>query len=93
MSHAQAPGGYPQLMDDASIRARIDELVEEEQRLLRDAEGHGPDDRRHERLAAIKVDLDRQWDLLRQREAHEEFRLDPENTSVRDEDTVEGYEQ
>jgi hypothetical protein len=80
-------------MDDAAIWARIDELVDEEQRLLREAEGHGPDDSRHERLAAIKVELDRQWDLLRQREAHEEFQLDPENTSVRDEGTVEGYEQ
>ena len=47
----------------------------------------------NERLAEIKVELDRQWDLLRQREAHEEFQLDPENTSVRDEGTVEGYEQ
>lgn len=80
-------------MDDAAIRAQIDELVAEEQRLLHDAEGHGPDDTRHERLAEIKVELDRLWDLLRQREAHEEFQLDPENTSVRDPDTVERYEQ
>jgi hypothetical protein len=80
-------------MDDAAIRAKIDELVEEERRLMHDAEGHGPDDARHERVAEIKVELDRQWDLLRQREAHEEFQLDPENTSVRDAGTVEGYEQ
>ena len=33
------------------------------------------------------------WDLLRQRTAHEEFGLDPDNTSVRDTETVEGYEQ
>ncbi len=58
-----------------------------------DAAGKGPDEERHERLSRIKVDLDQCWDLLRQRKSHEEFNLDPDNTSVRDESTVEGYEQ
>jgi Protein of unknown function (DUF2630) len=40
----------------------------------------------------VKVELDRYWDLLRQRRAHEEFGLDPDNTDLRDESTVEGYE-
>lgn len=80
-------------MDDASLRDRIEKLVAEERELLAESVGKGPDDERHERLARLKVDLDQCWDLLRQREAHEEFRLDPENTSVRDEGTVEGYEQ
>ncbi len=80
-------------MDDATVRDRIEELVAEERRLLEEAEGRGPDDVRHERLAELKVELDQYWDLLRQREAHEEFGLDPEQTSARDVDTVEGYEQ
>ena len=80
-------------MDDATIRDQIETLVNEEQRLLDEAEGQGPDDARHERLAEIKVELDRCWDLLRQREAREEFQLDPDQASVRDAGTVEGYEQ
>ena len=80
-------------MDDATIREQIEELVEEEQRLLQEGAGEGPDDARHARLADLKVDLDRCWDLLRQREAREEFELDPDDASVRDERTVEGYEQ
>lgn len=80
-------------MDDATLRDRIEALVAEERRLLDRSVGRGPDEQRHERLEELKVELDRCWDLLRQREAHEEFELDPENTSVRDADTVEGYEQ
>ncbi|HET6831292.1 MAG TPA: DUF2630 family protein [Solirubrobacterales bacterium] len=80
-------------MDDASLRERIEELVAEERRLLDESVGTGPDEGRHQRLEELKVELDRCWDLLRQREAHEEFELDPENTSVRDANTVEGYEQ
>jgi Protein of unknown function (DUF2630) len=80
-------------MDDSSIRDQIETLVAEEQRLLDEARGQGPDDARHERLQEVKVELDRCWDLLRQREAREEFQLDPDDASVRDADTVEGYEQ
>jgi hypothetical protein len=80
-------------MDDSSLREQIEALVGEEQRLLDEAEGQGPDDARHERLAELKVELDRCWDLLRQREAREEFELDPDQASARDADTVEGYEQ
>jgi hypothetical protein len=80
-------------MDDASIRDQIETLVAEEQRLLDEAEGKGPDPGRHERLQELKVELDRCWDLLRQREAREEFQLDPDEASVRDPNTVEGYEQ
>jgi len=80
-------------MDDSTLRDRIEKLVAEERRLLEESVGRGPDDERHRRLAELKVDLDRCWDLLRQREAHEEFQLDPDNTPVRDEGTVEGYEQ
>jgi hypothetical protein len=80
-------------VNDASIRDQIEALVSEEQRLLDEAEGQGPAPARHERLQELRVELDRCWDLLRQREAREEFQLDPDEASVRDPDTVEGYEQ
>jgi hypothetical protein len=80
-------------MDDDSLRDQIEKLVTEERKLTNEAAGTGPDDERHERLGEIKVALDQCWDLLRQRQGHEEFRLDPDNTSVRDRSTVEGYEQ
>jgi Rad3-related DNA helicase len=79
-------------MDDSAIREQIEQLVNEEKELLSRGEGQGPDEERHARLAEIKVELDRCWDLLRQREAREEFKLDPDDASVRDADTVEGYE-
>ncbi len=80
-------------MDDADLRDRIEAMVAEERQLLDAGEGQGPDDQRHARLAELKIELDRCWDLLRQREAREEFGLDPDRSSVRDTDTVEGYEQ
>jgi uncharacterized protein DUF2630 len=80
-------------VDDAGLRSQIEEMVAEEQRLLESAEGQGPDAQRHARLDELKTELDRCWDLLRQREAREEFGLDPDDASVRDTDTVEGYEQ
>jgi hypothetical protein len=80
-------------MNDNQVSDRIEQLVEEEHRLLRRAEEGEPsaDDRR--RLEEVKVELDRYWDLLRQRRAREEFGLDPDAASPRDGATVEGYEQ
>ncbi len=84
-------------MSDESIAARIDRLVKEEQDLRRSEQQDSPDEdaleRDRERLRAVEVDLDRCWDLLRQRRAREEFGLDPEDASVRGADTVEHYEQ
>lgn len=79
-------------MNDSNVQDRIEDLVAEEHRLL---EGHREDGlsaEDHRRLGAIKVELDRYWDLLRQRRAHDEFGLDPDQTSIRDAGTVEGYE-
>jgi Protein of unknown function (DUF2630) len=78
---------------DRGIENHIEALVAEEHELLRTGErNEGLTDVEHQRLSAVKVELDRYWDLLRQRRAHEEFGLDPDNTSMRDSDTVEGYE-
>jgi hypothetical protein len=80
-------------VNDTDLRGRIEAMVAEEQQLLEGGEGQGPDAQRHARLAELKIELDRAWDLLRQREAREEFGLDPDAASARDADTVEGYEQ
>ena len=81
-------------MDDATIRDRIEQLVSEEHDLERrggDHEGLTPDE--HHRLEALGVELDRWWDLLRQREARRSAGLDPDEAHLRNADTVEGYEQ
>jgi hypothetical protein len=78
---------------DDQIHGQIEQLVSEEHELWeREAQGHGTDADR-ERLAAIKVQLDRYWDLLRQRRALDEAGPDPGAASVRPADVVEGYEQ
>jgi hypothetical protein len=77
-------------MDDQTVSDHIEALVAEEHRLLEQDPGT-PEHR--ERLEAVRVELDRYWDLLRQRRAREEFGNDPDSgTSLRDADTVEGYE-
>ena len=81
-------------MDDSDVQDHIETLVAEEQRLHAAAErdgAHTVDERA--RLEEIRVQLDRYWDLLRQRRAHEEFGLNPDETSIRPADTVERYEQ
>ncbi len=83
-------------MDDDQIRARIEALEDEERRLRADeatAAEHDPEglaaDR--DRLAAVKVELDQLWDLLRQREALRRAGQDPDSASMRDAGTVEDY--
>jgi hypothetical protein len=81
------------MADETQIKDRIETLVAEEHELqAAGATEEGLTPEQHQRLGEIKVELDRYWDLLRQRRAHKEFGLDPENTSIRDAGTVEGYE-
>ena len=79
-------------MDDAQVQDHIEQLVAEEHRLLGRSGEQGLSPRDHERLAAVRVELDRYWDLLRQRRAMEEFGVNPDSASLRDEETVENYE-
>jgi len=44
-------------------------------------------------LHQLEVQLDELWDLLRQRRARRDAGLDPDEASIRDERTVENYEQ
>jgi hypothetical protein len=84
-------------MSDESIAARIERLVADEEDLRRREQKDSPDavavERDRERLQAVEIELDRCWDLLRQRRAREEFGLDPDDASARGADTVEHYEQ
>jgi hypothetical protein len=80
-------------MDDGQIHGHIEELVAEEHSLWdRESRGEASDADRA-RLAAVKVQLDQYWDLLRQRRALEEFKLDPDAAKERDPDVVEKYWQ
>ncbi len=81
-------------MDDKDIHQHIEELVAEEHRLLELAEEEAGLDREQRlRLAAVKIELDRFWDLLRQRRARREAGLDPDEAKLRSAGTVERYEQ
>jgi hypothetical protein len=82
---------------DESITARIERLVTEEKDLRSREQQESSDEealeKDRERLRAVEVELDRCWDLLRQRRAREEFGQDPDDAQARSADTVENYEQ
>ena len=84
-------------MSDESIAAKIESLVSEEQELRRREQADRQDvdqlETDKQRLDAVQVELDRCWDLLRQRRGQEEFDQDPEQAQVRDPGTVERYLQ
>ena len=81
-------------MADEEVSDRIEALVREEHELLdRGGSERGLDEAGHARLQAIKVELDRYWDLLRQRRARRRAGQDPDGASPRDADTVEHYLQ
>jgi hypothetical protein len=78
-------------MDDNSVLAHINDLVAEEKTLRAARHQLTGEDRR--RLEAIELELDRYWDLLRQRRAREEFGENPDEARERSTDEVEGYLQ
>jgi hypothetical protein len=84
-------------MSDESIAGRIESLVAEEHELRHREETDSHDAERldadRQRLEQVKIELDRCWDLLRQRRARTEFGMDPNEAQVRDADTVERYWQ
>ena len=77
-------------MEDRDVLNRIEELVNEEHALR---EGSELTPAAEVRLRSLEVALDEAWDLLRQRRARRAAGLDPSGASIRDADTVEGYEQ
>jgi hypothetical protein len=80
-------------MDDQQVQNRIDELVQEEERLLHAHENQGLSEEEHARLEQVRVQLDQFWDLMRQRRSLRQYGEDPDQASLRDPDTVEDYEQ
>lgn len=80
-------------MDDKEIHRHIDALVTEEHRLERSHAGRRLGDAERERLQALGVELDRLWDLLRQRDARRRAGLDPDEAQERTPGVVEGYVQ
>ncbi len=81
-------------MTDQPIFDRINDLSTEEERLWqRASDGSGLTAEETERLATIKVELDRCFDLLHQRQGRRDAGLDPEGVEVRDADVVERYQQ
>ena len=78
-------------MDDQSAIDRINELAREEHELFQKESSGKVTDEERERLQHLQVALDQCWDLLRQRRARRAAGLDPEDATVRNERTVEGY--
>ncbi|MCC5474322.1 DUF2630 family protein [Streptomyces sp. NPDC059680] len=78
---------------DQRILGRITEMVEDERR-LREALASGRIDSsvEQQRLGQLESELDRCWDLLRQRRAKAEYGENPDEARVRPADQVEGYQ-
>jgi len=73
---------------DNAVLGHIGQLVEEERKLYAKPDVTDAD---RDRLAKIGVELDRCWDLLRQRRALREFGRDPDQAEVRSASVVENY--
>lgn len=84
-------------MSDETIADRIERLVSEEHQLRTREEQDSKDTDRlesdQERLREVEIELDRCWDLLRQRRALRDAGGNPDDAQVRDADTVERYWQ
>ena len=73
---------------DAAVFSHIEALVAEEHKLFE----HGElNDAQKKRLGEVQLELDRYWDLLRQRRALREFGGDPSKARERDAETVKKY--
>ena len=77
-------------MTDKEVMDKIKDLLEEEHNLY-SKDGLSVEERK--KAEKIQVDLDRYWDLLRQRRALKEFGDNPDKANLRGNDTVENYEQ
>jgi len=73
------------------LHQHIESLVAEEHALYEKGRAMSVEDRR--RLGEVSVQLDRLWDLMRQRRAREEFGQDPDRSAERPAEVVEEYLQ
>jgi hypothetical protein len=84
-------------MSDESIASRIERLVAEEHQLRNQEQADSSDvaalEEDRDRLQSVELELDRCWDLLRQRRALRDAGGDPDDAEARDTETVERYLQ
>ncbi len=79
---------------DEQISAQIEQLEHERESLFKREAGDDPSRAADaDRLETIRVDLDRLWDLLRQRRALRDAGQDPNLADERAAETVERYWQ
>ena len=81
-------------MTDLDLFHRINALSAEEEQLYESAsDGEGLSQDQRDRLEAIKVELDRSYDLLHQRQARAAAGLNPDEATERPAEVVERYQQ
>jgi len=80
-------------VSDQELIKEIDGLVDEERQLHEHGVGRGLTPEEQQRLTAVEVRIDQLWDLLRRRRARRRSGGDPDLEQLRDEDTVEHYQQ
>jgi hypothetical protein len=81
-------------MQDSEILGRINTLVDEEHALReRLRKGELTAGEEHQRLRTLEEELDRCWDLLRQRRARRDAGENPDDAASRPAGEVEGYLQ
>ncbi len=78
--------------DEATLAA-INDLADQEHQLLNKESRQSASDADRQRLAELKVELDRNWDLLRQRRALRSAGQNPDDAVMRSESIVENYRQ
>lgn len=81
------------MTSDDTILAAINDLAEEKHQLLRSEGDQTATNRDRQRARDIDVELDRCWDLLRQRRARRIAGQEPDIATVRAESIVERYLQ
>lgn len=81
-------------MAEIDIFQTINDLSEQEEQLYASAgDGGGLNAAERDRLEAIRIELDRCYDLLHQRQARLAAGQDPDAAQARTAEIVEGYEQ
>jgi Protein of unknown function (DUF2630) len=81
-------------MDDKDVLDHISKLVAEEKELRAQAKlGTEATGEMRERIRQLEIQLDQYWDLLRRRQAREEFGQDPDLEAEQPPSVVERYQQ
>lgn len=78
-------------MNDSTIHQHIEKLIAEEHQLYEQGDDRALTPQERKRLDELNVQLDRYFDLLRQRRAKREFGEDPNRAHMRSGETVENY--